>query len=813
MPNLVGIGNSQVPTNAMLGGLAYQDPAHANLTEVEIENIAALKGKITGAFGTVQDVFVYDTRKDSDGGAWRKRCQHTSWYNEPPGAYRGHRKDFPAVAILVLEKQQLFIYDGDDPNCSMWMRFTTSTASWSSNSVFLSTSSGSGNPSYSCEALNAKLVVSGTYGVAIVDFINESQTNRGRAGISATNPLIHKKSGNITSRNDTSGQVISQLGTKAAIGDVIRQVSMIVRPGAPIDESTGLPVPTIALATDGGASIIHDRGYVGNKQYSGYITDKGTSGAAAYKIAWMGPNRLVFVAPQYYGIFNDPLNHEASSYISAISHSNYIHSNITTHDWMNYPANPFAIESGEVELAVIDHRTLAAGHTTGLSIRQLSANSGLDDNSGMVVGINHEYNTGWMFGDIRGAWLASTDDTNLHKSTLQAAAHSTLDSTFATSNGWSIGSDWSISGGVATCNGNNSNRFLYPNANMFAIGTSVVIEVEVTAYTSGTLNVSFATGGALSGSNMTATGTYRFVYEITGNQIWYLRSDSFVGSVDNVYAYAAEPDRSNDANGFHDTGLIVHGTVHKTAVATDAELVYYSNFSNSNYFELPYRSDLDFGTGDFYVMYWVNFTQNNAYDDLIHRRAHNGSAYTGNGWFLQCGANNNVTLKDSATGQSRAALDGDTIYDTWQLHCFMRKDGHGYSFRNGVMTSNFYSPWTENLDNSNATLTIGRGTISGAGDSDKSKLALVRIGAGAPTEEQVMKIYNDEKDLFVDNAKCTLYGTHYNIPGLAYDDTTGILHAGTASGRSDFRGLRRINNTTAAVSQEISASNGLVVEM
>ena len=39
MPNLVGIGNSQVPTNAMLGGLAYQDPAHANLTSVEIEKI------------------------------------------------------------------------------------------------------------------------------------------------------------------------------------------------------------------------------------------------------------------------------------------------------------------------------------------------------------------------------------------------------------------------------------------------------------------------------------------------------------------------------------------------------------------------------------------------------------------------------------------------------------------------------------------------------------------------------------------------------------------------------------------------------
>ena len=31
---------------------------------------------------TAVDVFVYDTRKDSDGGAWRKRTQHTSWYNE-----------------------------------------------------------------------------------------------------------------------------------------------------------------------------------------------------------------------------------------------------------------------------------------------------------------------------------------------------------------------------------------------------------------------------------------------------------------------------------------------------------------------------------------------------------------------------------------------------------------------------------------------------------------------------------------------------------------------------------------------------------
>ena len=67
MPNLVGIGNSQVPTNAMLGKLAYQD----SVDEKIIEKINARTSD------TAVDVFVYDTRKDSDGGAWRKKNNHT----------------------------------------------------------------------------------------------------------------------------------------------------------------------------------------------------------------------------------------------------------------------------------------------------------------------------------------------------------------------------------------------------------------------------------------------------------------------------------------------------------------------------------------------------------------------------------------------------------------------------------------------------------------------------------------------------------------------------------------------------------------
>ena len=50
MPNLVGIGNSQVPTNAMLGGLAYQD----SVGEINIDKIKA------NISNTAVDIFVYD---------------------------------------------------------------------------------------------------------------------------------------------------------------------------------------------------------------------------------------------------------------------------------------------------------------------------------------------------------------------------------------------------------------------------------------------------------------------------------------------------------------------------------------------------------------------------------------------------------------------------------------------------------------------------------------------------------------------------------------------------------------------------------
>ena len=111
-------------------------------------------------------------------------------------------------------------------------------------------------------------------------------------------------------------------------------------------------------------------------------------------------------------------------------------------------------------------------------------------------------------------------------------------------------------------------------------------------------------------------------------------------------------------------------------------------------------------------------------------------------------------------------------------------------------------------------LTIGYegGSAYGPYVADYTKMALWRISRSAPSDEQIKKMYNDERHLFEENAKATLYGSSDDVKAIAYDDSTNLLYAGTSAGRSEFQGLRRINNTTTAVTTAISASNGLVAE-
>jgi len=245
----------------------------------------------------------------------------------------------------------------------------------------------------------------------------------------------------------------------------------------------------------------------------------------------------------------------------------------------------------------------------------------------------------------------------------------------------------------------------------------------------------------------------------------------------------------------------VFGTVTKTAVATGADLVAYSGFSNSNYLNQPYNSNLQFGTGDFSMTWWFKSgTDNGTYQWLFERQAGQLEVFVFSGSGIL-----RVYVGGTPIETGQSVFSGD-----WLQLCFVRRYGVGYVYLDGQLKSS--TAMTGDMSTNNSSpLTVGArndGTYPVTGHS----LALLRISATAPTAEQITKMYNDEKHLFQDGAQATLYGTSNVVTALAYDDDTALLHVGTSAGRSVFQGLRRVDNTTDAVGAAISASNGMVAE-
>lgn len=85
----------------------------------------AAKIKSVTSSTTIGACFIYDTRNDSDGGAWRKKCAGLSWFDEDLNtATRGGRREFPSVALIVADNggtSNVTIYDLDDVAATMWM--------------------------------------------------------------------------------------------------------------------------------------------------------------------------------------------------------------------------------------------------------------------------------------------------------------------------------------------------------------------------------------------------------------------------------------------------------------------------------------------------------------------------------------------------------------------------------------------------------------------------------------------------------------------------------------------------------------------
>jgi hypothetical protein len=805
MVKLQGTAPNQAPTNADLGSLAYADHDNVNLTAADLKLKALSKTKSQ----TAVDVFVYDTSKDSDGGAWRHRTQHTSWYNEGASSTRGSRAEFPSVAVIVAEANKVTIYDGDDPSLPMWMVFnavavSSSTADWwrfqrYATCIF---------------ALNGVVIWgTGTTGCPFVSFAGDFS---GRYDAGSQGGL----SGSVAT---AEGSTVNSGSLPDLVDDAVNDVAMTVLPDAPTDPATGLPVPTIAVATDGGVSVIKDHGTVVDITHS-FAADIFTT------VSFTNDNRLATFLQGVKDVYVMPI--PASDYSVDLS------SDDTTYNEFSAPylfsTFSFVPPSDLKPLATPDGLAIIRNETGAIhGISQLAEDPTTPANS-MVAYTTSDYATGWMNGDIKLAALADTTAETLSGSELVpngdfpaglSDGDVGYDNGDGTVDGWTASTDveLSIVSGAIRVQNSSTYSTSHSGSGVFALTTTpnkvyVLEATVVTANAGGSSGIGVSssngvgsfTNRALGSHDAVGAGTYTITFTANSSTTYlklfnWSTVASYYADFDNISVRLADPDRS--VNG---KGLGVHGSITKAPVATGADVVAYSGFSSSNYLEQPYNSALNFGTGDFSVMGWVSL--NSTASQFIVDRA---DASDANRFSLSHIAGDGFSFRTKGATTVASVNEGASSTAGWKFVCGVRSGKSHSIYVNGVLAGTTTAT-AQDVSNTTAPLNIG-----GAYDQTLptlASLALLRISATAPTADQIAKIYDDEKVLFQPNAKATLTGTSDVVTALAHDPDTNLLHvgtSGTSGGRSVFQGLRRVEEHTGTDSQSlaaISAVDGLVVE-
>ena len=781
----VGIGASTPTQKLDVAGTAL----------VENTKLKAI-GKSTS--DTAVKVFVYDTRKDSDGGAWRKRTQHTTWYNETLNtSTRGSRREFPSVAIIIASSTTITIRDGDDPDMPMWMIFEA--GGWNTHAL------SAGQTFTGISAKNGTLSATQTaYGYKMVNFISEHAEfrelgyNRHLAG-----GLVNRNGGmNAGPEFDTSKQLPA---------DDCKDVDITVLPNAPIDITTGLPTPTIAVATTSGICVIKDDGTVVDitTGSGGYNSMHDVNISSDGYVAWASnDNRSLKSAPIP----------SADTAYSFWSYNQGIYNYYESHSFADNLGNvPYLQTPGGGNRAIIHGKAVSSSDgLTMIGLQGRSQKAGVygDNWMPLVSYITSNYNTGWM---LTGNKLAALSDTSTTSATgPELVANGT---TFSNTSGWSgSAASLSVSSGELVVTGTATsaqNQSAGLSSISCAVGDQFLVSFDITGFVANQSSAGIITGGATIRKNSNngywypnSVGTHSTVVDATGTSFTlYLHAGTAVGVItkfDNISIHKLnELDRSHNNN-----NLRVSGTMAKTVVESGAELVGYGPFSGSNYIEQPYTSDLDFNTGHFSTCFWT-YNSASASEYIWDRADGNGNYRIA----LYLSNNNNGSMnmytRDGSQYTEVTGIIGTP--NKWaQVWCIRRGTSHEI-WVNGIQKV-ATTGTVRDVSSGNGEANLHIGTRYNKVAHNTGKISLLRIYNVAPTEEQIKKIYNDERQLFHTNAKATLYGSSNDPLAIAHDDDQDILHVGTSAGRSDFQGLIRVNNTTDAVGATISASNGFIVE-
>ena len=230
----------------------------------------------------------------------------------------------------------------------------------------------------------------------------------------------------------------------------------------------------------------------------------------------------------------------------------------------------------------------------------------------------------------------------------------------------------------------------------------------------------------------------------------------------------------------------------------------YSGFSADDYLQQEYNSDLDFGTGDFYVMGWFKGALQN--DSLIR---FDDPARTGAFWLLSTmPALDGYRFVTAGVGRTTYGTDGTIApsSDKFDFIVITVVSGNVSIHVNNVLDT--VGTPGDDFTNSSGVLRVGV-DMDGTDIFDGSA-ALIRVGGGSPSVEQIQTIYQQEKQMFEPGAKCTLQGTSSDVKAVDYDESTNVLTACSADHITKFNDLVVVEDW-AEVATSVSTINNKTI--
>jgi hypothetical protein len=558
---------------------------------------------------------------------------------------------------------------------------------------------------------------------------------------------------------------------------------MTVLPNAPIDSTTGLPIPTIAVATDGGVSVIKD---------DGTVVDLMTNVGISQNIAFTSTGGIQTHGGAGYGYYGFGFNNIPSNDTNTQDY--YIGNSWGVNQIKREGSNGNSGLDPIVATKYGSANREQPGVSTNDKLMLIDANYDAYGYSNVAY-LTSTYNSGYMTGDIKGAWLSDTDTTNVVGGELVSNGTFDTDTT-----GWTnlaVGTVTVTSGVVRVTRAGNQDPTIYQAFSTVVGETYTVSSQHVSTTAVSTTRILSGTGSGtiLADSGFTSVAGIKsvtFVATTTTTSILLICGTSVDGQYaewDNISVKLADADRSVNNN-----GLQVNGTITKTAVASGANLVGYSGFSATNYLEQPYNSDLDFGTGDFSISGWF---KSSSAGYVFYRNSSEASSPDVFDIYLS-----------PTTIRFRVDVINTDIahsYSNWTYVAFTRKSGSVDMYINGISKSTVSN--SADISDTSATTMFGRRYGVGS-ELTGGSLALWRISATAPTAAQILEIYEAEKPLFQENGKCVLHGTSDAVTALAYDDSTSELVVATSGGLSVFKGLSRVDEEDGNFT-EVSQQGGM----